>query len=124
MNRRSITSDDGDDITHGTLVVLAYLHEQDGTVKEITRSTKLARSTVWQWVTALNDAGIIDSEVERQGRGPPTARYRLNDDELGAAARQLVDRVLREPFDEDSTRDSNRESNHDEDVSSPSDTDH
>lgn len=81
-------------ITHGGIVVLAHLDRTDAACHEGARDTELAESTVWQWLTDLDDAGIIDSTATRPDHGRPVVEYHLEDDTLGMAASYLLDRVI------------------------------
>lgn len=81
-------------ITHGAIVVLAYLHERDAACREVARGTTLAESTAWEWLTDLEDAGIIEGTATRRDDGRAVVTYYLDDDALGAAAQQVVNRLL------------------------------
>lgn len=80
-------------ITFGAIVVLAYIHEHDATSREVARGTMLAESSVFQWVTELHEVGLLDAEATQRDKGRAVMVYHLDDDELGAAARLLVDRL-------------------------------
>lgn len=88
-------------ITHGSLVVLAYLHETDAACSQVARETPLAESTVWQWLTDLDEAGIIEGEATRSDDGRAVVEYHLDDHRLGAAARHVVDRLYTGEVDPD-----------------------
>lgn len=82
-------------ITHGAVVVLAYLHETDATCSEIGRETILAESSAYRWLTELDSAGIIEGEPARSNKGRAVVVYHLPDDELGAAAEVIRDRLAK-----------------------------
>lgn len=79
-------------ITHGAVLVLAYLHKRDASFNEVARKTILSKSSVYRWATELADAGIIEAEATRLD-GRAVTVYRLDDDELGAAAQVIADRL-------------------------------
>lgn len=79
-------------ITHGAVHVLAYLHETDASCREVARETILAESSVYRWLTELEQIGIIEADAARID-GRAVMKYRLEDDELGAAAKVVVDRL-------------------------------
>lgn len=79
-------------ITHGAVLVLAYLHERDASFNEVARETILSKSSVYRWLTELADAGIIEAEATHLD-GRAVTVYRLDDDELGAAAQVIADRL-------------------------------
>lgn len=80
-------------ITHGAVMVLAHLYETDASCRDLYHETSLAESTAYRWVTELEEAGFLDGEATRRG-GRSVVEYSLEDDELGAAARVLVDRLV------------------------------
>lgn len=80
-------------ITHGSVRVLAYLHERDGICSVVARETDLAESSVYRWLTELDDAGILDSEATRNRNSRPVVEYHLPDEELGEAAQVMLDRL-------------------------------
>lgn len=80
-------------ITLGAILVLAYLHEHDAACSEIASETGLAESSVYRWVTELEDAGILEAQATRTDTGRAVVVYHLADDDLGAAARVVSDRL-------------------------------
>lgn len=81
-------------ITHGALLVLAHLHETDGTCREVATATDLAESSSYRWLTELEEAEILEGEAKRPDDGRAVVEYHLADDELGRAARVVVDTLL------------------------------
>lgn len=80
-------------ITHGAVLVLAYLHERDAACSEIARKTVLGESSVYRWLTELEEAGILEADATRTDAGRAIVEYHLPDDDLGAAARVVTDRL-------------------------------
>lgn len=80
-------------ITHGAVTVLACLPEVDAPCCEVARETGLSESVVYQWLTELTDVGIIEADAVQRPDGRPVMVYHLADDELGAAAQVVVDRL-------------------------------
>lgn len=80
-------------ITHGSVRVLAYLHERDAICSVLARETDLAESSAYRWLTELADAGILESEATQRDNGRPVVRYHLPDEELGEAAQVMADRL-------------------------------
>lgn len=105
-------------ITHGAIVVLAYLHERDAACREVARETILAESTTWQWLTDLEDAGIIDGTATHRDDGRAVVKYHLDDDALGAAAQQIVNRLITTTADPDANPDSDTDGIPDADADS------
>lgn len=79
-------------ITHGAVNVLAYLHETDASCSEVARETSLSESSAYRWLTELADVDVIESEAGLVN-GRAVVIYSLKDDELGAAAQVLVERL-------------------------------
>lgn len=82
-------------ITHGAVLVLASLHEADASCREMWLRTSLSESSAYRWLDELAEIGILDTDV-REGDGRPVTVYHLDDEELGAAAQVVVDRLGRE----------------------------
>lgn len=80
-------------VTHGVVHVLAYLHETDASCSEVARQTSLSESSTYRWLTELGDAGILKADAIRTDTGRAVIEYRLEDDELGAAAQVVADRL-------------------------------
>lgn len=80
-------------ITHGAVTVLAYLHETDGTCSQVATEIDLAESSCYRWLTELEEAGILEAEATRPDDGRAVVEYHLPDDELGAAAKVVADRL-------------------------------
>lgn len=80
-------------ITHGAVTVLACLSEVDAPCCEVARETGLSESVVYRWLTELTDVGIIEADAVQRPDGRPVMVYHLADDELGAAAQVVVDRL-------------------------------
>lgn len=79
-------------ITHGAVHVLAYLHEMDASCSEVVRNMTLSESVTYRWLTELADVGIIEGKpVKVNARA--VIVYRLKDDELGADAQVVGDRL-------------------------------
>lgn len=81
-------------ITHGAVSVLAYLHERDAPCSEVARETGLSESSTYRWLTELADIGLLEADATRRDNGRPVVVYHLDDDDLGAAAQVLVDRLV------------------------------
>lgn len=81
-------------ITHGSLLVLSYLHETDATCRDVANETGLAESSAYRWLTELEDAGILEAEAMQPDDGRAVVQYHLPDEELGDAARVIVDRLV------------------------------
>lgn len=82
-------------ITHGGLVVLAFLHETDASCREVWLQTSLSESAAYRWLTELAAAGVLDTETRRTEDGRAVVEYQLADEALGAAAQVVVDRLGR-----------------------------
>lgn len=82
-------------ITHGALLILACLHDADASSREVYRRTSLSESTTYRWVTELAEAGVLET-YDREGSNRNVTVYHLGDDELGEAARLVVDRLGRD----------------------------
>lgn len=80
-------------ITHGSVTVLSYLHGGDAICSDLAYGTGLAESSAYRWLTELEAEGILDAEATHANSGRPVTEYHLPDEELGAAARVLVDRL-------------------------------
>lgn len=80
-------------ITHGAAQVLAYLHERDAICSVLSQETDLAESSAYRWLTELEEAGILEAEATQRDNGRPVVQYHLPDEELGAAAQVLMDRL-------------------------------
>lgn len=80
-------------ISHGSVIVLAALHESDGACRELSLRTPLSESSTYNWLTTLADAGILETYERQTGVGRPLVVYHLDDEELGAAAQAVVDRL-------------------------------
>lgn len=80
-------------ITHGAVVTLAYLHETDATCSDVTDETSLSRSACYRWLTELEAVGILTADPIQRDKGRPVMVYHLDDEDLGAAAQVLVDRL-------------------------------
>lgn len=79
-------------ITHGAVHVLAQLYETDAPCSEVARETCLAEATAYRWLTELAEVGILETDA-MQIDGHAVVVYSLDDDELGAAAQVIVDRL-------------------------------
>lgn len=82
-------------ITHGAVLVLAYLHETDASCREVSLNTSLSESSTYRWITELAEVGILETYTRQDG-GRPVVVYHLADEELGAAAQVIVDRLGRD----------------------------
>lgn len=80
-------------ITHGAVLVLAYLHQHDASCSEIARETILAESSVYRWLTEFEEVGILKAEATRADTGRAVIVYHLPDNDLGAATRVVTDRL-------------------------------
>lgn len=80
-------------IAHGSIVVLAYLHDTDANCAEVARETGLSRSAVYDRLIDLEAGGILTAEPVQRDEGRPVLVYHLDDKALGAAAKVLVDRL-------------------------------
>lgn len=80
-------------ITRGSVQVLAYLHQRDAICSVLAREIDLAESSAYRWLTELDQAGILEAEATRRDNARPVVRYHLPDEELGAAAQVVVDRL-------------------------------
>jgi len=87
-------------IAHGSIVVLAYLHDTDANCAEIARETILSRSVVYDWLIQLEAGGILTAEPVQRDEGRPVLVYHLDDEALGAAAQVHVDRLVPTDADE------------------------
>lgn len=79
-------------ITHGAIHVLTYLHEADATCSEVARETCLSESSTYRWLTELAEVSILEAEATRI-EGSAVVVYSLDDNELGAAAQVVADRL-------------------------------
>lgn len=88
-------SDTGDvsRITHGAVTVLAYLHEREATCRQVATAIDLAESSCYRWLTELEEVGILEAEATRPEDGRAVVEYQLPDDELGAAAQVVAERL-------------------------------
>lgn len=93
MNSPSTVSKGRSKIRHGAVTVLAYLHETDASCREVATDTELAESSTYRWLTELEEAGILEGEATRPDDGRAVVVYHLPDDELGAAAQVISDRL-------------------------------
>lgn len=80
-------------ITHGAVIVLAYLHERDASCSEIARETSLSESSAYRWLTELEEVDILEAEAHRTDTGRAVVQYHLPDEDLGDGARVVVDRL-------------------------------
>lgn len=81
-------------ITYGAVLVLASLHERDAICSVLARETALAESSAYRWLTELAEADILEAEPVRRENGRAAMRYHLPDEELGEAAKVVVDRLV------------------------------
>lgn len=81
-------------ITHGSVQVLAYLNETEAVCSEVARETGLAKSSAYRCLIELEEAGILTATATRREKNRPVVQYRLDDEDLGASARLVVDRFV------------------------------
>lgn len=83
-------------ITHGALVVLAFLRETDASSREVWLQTSLSESAAYRWLNELAESGVLETETRRKEEGRDVVEYRLASETLGDAAQVVVDRLGRE----------------------------
>lgn len=84
---------DSSRITHCAVHVLAYLHERDAACSEVARETGLGISSVYRWLTELEDVGILEADITRTDTNRAVVEYHLPDNALGEAAQVVTDRL-------------------------------